>query len=259
MVKMECETSDKTVKLLPCLMLDVGERMLVAGAEVSRIEDMLQRLGHAYGILHTNVFVITSSISVTLELADGQLVTHTRRINIHTGNNLESRERIGRLIKQVCEGNLSMEQLWSELAELDKVKENPFEYPGSMLGAAGFTVFFGGNIKDAIVSAAFGIFICFFQKKLSVWCLNQVVFNLTISFLSGIGICLITQEIPGFAADKIMIGDIMLLIPGLTVTSAMRDMIVGDTISGLLRLIESIWWAGALACGFMAAIWLTGI
>ena len=36
MVKMECETSDKTVKLLPCLMLDVGERMLVAGAEVSR-------------------------------------------------------------------------------------------------------------------------------------------------------------------------------------------------------------------------------
>ena len=39
MVKMECETSDKTVKLLPCLMLDVGERMLVAGAEVSRIED----------------------------------------------------------------------------------------------------------------------------------------------------------------------------------------------------------------------------
>ena len=71
MVKMECETSDKTVKLLPCLMLDVGERMLVAGAEVSRIEDMLQWLGHAYGILHTNVFVITSSISVTLELADG--------------------------------------------------------------------------------------------------------------------------------------------------------------------------------------------
>ena len=112
MVKMECETSDKTVKLLPCLMLDVGERMLVAGAEVSRIEDMLQRLGHAYGILHTNVFVITSSISVTLELADGQLVTHTRRINRHTGNNLESRERIGRLMKQVCEGNLSMEQLW---------------------------------------------------------------------------------------------------------------------------------------------------
>ena len=73
------------------------------------------------------------------------------------------------------------------------------------------------------------------------------------------GFCLITQEIPGFAADKIMIGDIMLLIPGLTVTNAMRDMIVGDTISGLLRLIESIWWAGALACGFMAAIWLTGI
>lgn len=53
MVKMECETSDKTVKLLPCLMLDVGERMLVAGAEVSRIEDMLQRLA-----MHTEFCIL---------------------------------------------------------------------------------------------------------------------------------------------------------------------------------------------------------
>ena len=58
--------------------------------------------------------------------------------------------------------------------------------------------------------------------------------------------------------DKIMIGDIMLLIPGMAVTNAVRDILVGDTISGIMRLIESLLWAVALACGYMAAIWLVG-
>ena len=56
-----------------------------------------------------------------------------------------------------------------------------------------------------------------------------------------------------------MIGDIMLLIPGLALTNAIRDILMGDTISGLLRMCESILWAGALACGFIAAIWMMGV
>ena len=55
-----------------------------------------------------------------------------------------------------------------------------------------------------------------------------------------------------------MIGDIMLLIPGIAMTNSVRDILVGDTISGIMRLIESLVWAGALACGFMSAIWILG-
>ena len=55
-----------------------------------------------------------------------------------------------------------------------------------------------------------------------------------------------------------MIGDIMLLIPGIAMTNAVRDVLVGDTISGIMRLIETLLWAGSLACGFMIAIWLIG-
>ena len=54
--------------------------------------------------------------------------------------------------------------------------------------------------------------------------------------------------------DKILIGDIMLLIPGLAMTNAIRNMLGGNTISGLIRLTESLIWAGALAGGFMTAI-----
>ena len=85
------------------------------------------------------------------------------------------------------------------------------------------------------------------------------MFNLFGSFVVGIVICLLVRLLPFLNLDKIMIGDIMLLIPGIAATNSIRDMLMGDTISGMMRLIESILWAGALACGFMAAIWMVRV
>ena len=55
--------------------------------------------------------------------------------------------------------------------------------------------------------------------------------------------------------DKIIIGNIMLLIPGISLTTALRDMISGDTISGLLGLCEALIRALAIALGFAAVLW----
>ena len=63
----------------------------------------------------------------------------------------------------------------------------------------------------------------------------------------------------GIAPDMVMIGDIMLLIPGVAMTNATRDMFSGDTVSGIMRFVESLLWAIALALGFMAAIWLAQV
>ena len=55
-----------------------------------------------------------------------------------------------------------------------------------------------------------------------------------------------------------MIGDIMLLIPGIALTNSISNIIVGDTVSGLTRLTESLVLAAALAGGFMLAIFIIG-
>ena len=54
--------------------------------------------------------------------------------------------------------------------------------------------------------------------------------------------------------DMVLIGAIMLLIPGLAMINAVRNVLLGDTISGLVRLADSLLWAGSLAGGFMVAL-----
>ena len=47
--------------------LDMGDALLNSGAEIFRVEDTLNRMGYACGATQMNVFVITSSIVITME------------------------------------------------------------------------------------------------------------------------------------------------------------------------------------------------
>ena len=125
---------------------------------------------------------------------------------------------------------------------------------GSILGGGGFAVFFGGSLWDGLAAAVFGAGICLLQYELGKTKLNTVASNLLVSLLTGLAIGIAAGLIPGLHMDKIMIGDIMLMIPGLAMTNALRNMLVGNTISGTMRLAESLIWAGSLAGGFMVAL-----
>lgn len=127
---------------------------------------------------------------------------------------------------------------------------------GSVLAAGTLAVFFGGNIADGLAAAVFAVGIWLMQVYFAPICKNNILFNFLCSFAIGVLIGLTGRVIP-IHEDKVMIGDIMLLIPGLALTNAVKDMFVGDTITGSLRLVESLLWAAAIACGFALAVFIT--
>ena len=229
-------------------LLNLAEIMLTNGAEVSRVEETLNRMGHAYGATQMNVFAITSSIVVTMVFEEGEEYTQTRRITTPVGTDFFKLEQANALSRRCCSSPLSLPDLKDEINKISKITPTPYTiYLGSMLGAGGFSVFFGGTI-----------FLCFLQRHLNSICSNTLILQFFCSLFVGSGICVAAHFFPVIHADKVMIGDIMLLIPGILMTNSIRDILIGDTISGVMRLVESLLWAGALACGFMCAIWFVG-
>ena len=63
----------------------------------------------------------------------------------------------------------------------------------------------------------------------------------------------------GDHADKVMIGTIMLLIPGVDIGNSLRDLFFGDIVSGSMRLIKALLTATAIAVGYSIAILLGGL
>ena len=233
--------------LLHCLM-DIAEALLAVGAEVNRVEDTLIRMGTAYGAVRMNAFVITSSIVVTMTLPSGRDITQTRRILTPGGTDFTVLEALNDLSRRCCADPIPLDELRREVAQIT----------AEALAAGSCALFFGGSMTDGLVAALFGLVICRLQRHFGPQCPNRLVFNLLSALAVGISITLCAFFLPELHADKILIGDIMLLIPGLAMTNAVRDTMVGSPISGAMRLIETLLWAGALAMGFMSAFLLMG-
>ena len=237
------------------LFLDFGEAMMSAGGEISRTEDSIARMGMAYGAIKTNVFAITSSIVVTMTFKDGVQHTQTRRVLTSSSTDFQKLEALNSLSRKCSEKAIPANELKKEIEEINRKSVGNFNlYLGSILAAGGFAMFFGGNVFDAVFAAIFAVLICFMQQKVAPVFPNKVLFYFVCALITGFGIHFFADFIPLLNSDKIIIGDIMLLIPGIAITNAVRNMLIGDTISGVTRLAECLIWAGALACGFMITI-----
>ena len=241
-------------RLLDCL-LELGDLLLDAGGEISRVEDTLERMGRAYGAGRMDVLVITAIISITMEFPGQESVTETRRIRSAGQTDFYRVEKLNALSRQCCAEPLPVDELRRRIdAVAAGRKPLGMKLGGSVLAAGGFAVFFGGSLWDGLVAAAFAAIIFLLQDRLGRTKLNAVAFNLLVSLVVGLLVGLVTAAIPALHMDMILIGDIMLLIPGLAITNAVRNLLVGDTISGAVRLAESLIWAAALAGGFMVAM-----
>ncbi len=238
-------------------MLDIGEAMLRSGADVHLIEEELMRMGRAYGAHKMNVLVITATIIVTMTLPGGYEHTLTRRIMGDASIDFHKVEMLSDLCRAAVEEQLAPDAIQERLAAINRHAIGGVAlFAGGVLSAGAFAMFFGGSLLDGIVSAAFAVLICLSIRYVRPWTPNTIIFNFANSFLCGLGIMAVASTLGTISTDMVMIGDIMLLIPGVAMTNATRDMLSGDTISGVMRFVESLLWAVALALGFMAAIWI---
>ena len=241
------------------VLLRMGEALQNSGAEVFRVEDTLNRIAAAYGAEDVNVFVITSSIVVTLTMPPLPPQTQTRRLRQAAGHDLLALEELNALSRRICAAPPAVEVFKAQLEEILAQRADPrLRWAGSVLAASSFALFFGGNLWDGLLAGGIAVLICWLERHLTPFCMNGVEYQFLASFLSGGAALLLCRLGPQFHADKVLIGIIMLLIPGILLTNALRDILLGDIISGSLRLVEAILMAAVLALGMMAAIWLMG-
>lgn len=240
--------------LLACI-LDTGEVLLTNGAEVFRVEDTLSRLCLAYGFSSINVFSITSSIVLTVKCADGRIVTQTRRIG-NRDTNLRKIEGINSLSRQLCNTPVCTADYQQRLLEISRLENCPIllQCFGYALVSAVFSVFFGGSVWDSLAAVLSGIFVFGIQYFLKKTRMNSILQSLLTSAFTACVVVLLVRIGIGQAPDKITIGNIMLLIPGISFTTALRDMINGDTISGLVGISDAVIKAIAIAIGFAAVL-----
>ncbi len=237
--------------------IDLGYELAMAGAETFRVEESISRCLAAYDV-QAEVFAIPNYLVVSIITEDGQPITRMRRIGSH-GNDLDAVERFSGLSRAYCNRTPEPQEglRWMQLVQQQRLFYSlPMQYLGNFLGAFGYGLFFGGNLVDGFCAGLCGLLICFVNRILAARKANPFFQTIASSYIMallayGLGELGITRN-----PDAVTIGALMILVPGLLFTNAMRDIIYGDTNSGVNRIVQVFLVAVALALG-TATAWNT--
>ena len=185
-------------------------------------------------------------------------MTRVRRIGIH-GNDLDGVERFSGLSRKLCQQTPDPETAVHWLEEAKKQRRSyclVISLLGHFLGAFGFSMVFGGSWIDGICGGFCGLLIGIINRFTGKLKANQFFSIIAASFPMALMAYAISAAGIGDNADMITIGALMILVPGLLFTNAMRDIIFGDINSGTNRIVQVFLIAAAIVTG-TAAAWNT--
>ncbi len=240
------------------VVVELAYRLAINGAETFRIEDSVNRIMRTYNV-NAEVFAIPNCLHVSMDTPDGTPITRVRRIGFH-GSNLYAVEKYSNISRRICSEKPApaVARQW-----LNEAAEKQVNYPiaihllGNFLGGAGFCILFGGSFGDSICSGICGIVIGLVAMLLDNLKANPFFKTISASFLMALIAYLTSILNIAHNVDAVIIGALMILVPGLLFTNAMRDIIYGDTNSGVNRVVHVFLIAAAIALGTGAAWSLT--
>lgn len=234
--------------------MKIGYRLAMSGAETFRVEESIGRIMRAYGI-SAESFAIPNLLIINIETPDGQTLTRMRRIGYH-GNDLDSVERYSNLSRRICAETPDVREAldWIHQTDISRVKYSTgATLLGSFLGACGFSAFFGSNLVDSLCGGLCGVVVGLILHFMNTFKVNQFFSTVASAFAMTVAACVMNAMNLVDNTDAIIIGTLMILVPGLLFTNAMRDIIFGDTNSGVNRIVQVLLIAVAIALGTGAA------
>ena len=240
--------------LLTDLTARIAYHLALSGAETFRIEETMRRIIGAYGI-ECQAFAIPNCVMVSLEAANGKPLMVMKRVGFH-GNDLGAVEKLNALSRRICAETPAPEVAAQWLKETLAGRRSysvAAYYLGNFLGAAGFCPVFGGTMRDSLWAGLMGLIIGFVTRQMDRWETNPFFSTITAAFLmAGPAYLLAGFHLLDYV-DAVIIGSLMILVPGLLITNSMRDIIYGDTNSGINRIVQVLLSALAIAMGTAAA------
>ncbi|MDR7002656.1 threonine/serine exporter family protein [Neobacillus niacini] len=241
--------AEQTYEIMEVCLL-AGKIMLQSGGETYRVEDTMMRIAAAFGIENSHSYVTPTGIIFS---AEGSEPTKTKLIRIsERSTDLKKVAMVNSISRRISSGEVSPKEALKLLKELDSLTMTfPFmvQVAAASMASGCFMIMFNGGWNDfipAMITGGLGYLSnIYFHRFVPIKFFSEFLASFVIGLLSFIFVKLGI----GHELDKIIIGSVMPLVPGLLITNAIRDLMVGHLVSGLSKGAEAFLTAFAIGSG----------
>ncbi|MDD3282069.1 MAG: threonine/serine exporter family protein [Candidatus Cloacimonetes bacterium] len=249
-----------TISLQQCskLALETGRVILESGGATNRVELMMHKVCTGLGYPDCESFVTPTGIFLSISDGDTELSTRIKRID-QRRMDLGRITEVSRIVNFLytykddthIDGKCKRDYFKAELARVKDQKTYPM-WLSNLCGAGTsgfFCLLFGGSWTEFLVALVVGFLVATSLKYISRLPVNSFLLNALAAALIVLISKTIDIWVPFLRLDFIIIGGIMILVPGLQIVNAIRDTMSGDLVAGTARGVEAIIITTAIVAG----------
>lgn len=239
-----------TTKEVMSLAVEIADVMLRNGGEIYRIEDTVIHILKAYDVENFDVYVLSNGIFASANEDKDDSCSMIRHVPLGSVN-LGKITYLNQLARDLCNHNCTIEEAWErvKIAKTLPSYSNPIQIFFCGLGSACYAFMFGGGMLDFGFAFIIGTLEQMVLHYLDRHKLSRFLRNVfTSAFVASCSILVLFTGLP-VMQDKIVIGAIMPLVPGITFTTSIRDFHNGDYLAGTIHLIDALLTALCIAVG----------
>ncbi len=240
---------EDVIRLLD-IAVEAGRILIENGAEVYRVEDTLERICNSWdGLDAVEVFAMTTSVFITIKFKGYPYTEIIRERN--PSIRLHKIELINQFSREFCSTNMSLDEGEEEIRKINESKLTPLfiRSIGAGITSAFFSIMFGGEYLDFLSSLLIGFLVFWLLNVPKNFFIPVFIVDLLSGLLSSALATIFISMGFGSNLDMIIIGSLMPYVPGVSITNAIRDILAGDYVSGVMTTAKAIFTAIAIALG----------
>ena len=239
------ETYKETERRQIRLVCQAAQLVLEKGGEVYRVEETALRMAKGFGLEDVNIVAFPTSLFVD---AGGRM--RVRRIT-HRGTNTTRLALVNDVSRRVEHGEMPLEE--AERA-LDDIASGYGHNQKTLIAAYGvaaasFALLFDGDVGSVLAALLIGLLVQAVQPLFSHMAMGSLFFNFSGGFITAFLAHAAALAVPYGDVNATIIGGIMPMLTGLLMTTAVRDTMYGDLVSGIVRALEALLLAASVALG----------
>lgn len=229
-----------------------GEILLRNGAEIFRVTETISRILRAFGIADHDVYVISNAVLISIDEKSNDGCFALRTIEspqVHLGRIAAVNE-----LSRSIEENPNRTDYQGYLQILGECSTIPL-FPNWLralaggVGSGAFCYLMGSGAMNAFAAFICGLVLQIFLAHYGSNKLSPFMPTILGAALVSTLAVMISAIFPALSLDYIIIGSILTLVPGVALTTSIRDFFSGDFLSGTIHMIDALLTGVCIAVG----------
>lgn len=235
--------------------VELTSRMIECGANLERIKLALERICHSYGLSEISVYLLSTHISISARDTGGFYAQRQKAIT-GSGIHLERLDSLNDLcfsIEHKTPSPRKLKEMLDEAYAVDTYKDH-FVLLAQICAMSCLCLIFGGGIREVIVVDLVIVLMHYLLILLAIPGIDKILTNAVTMLIATGAVFLLTSLGVTDNLPVVFITISMLVIPGIPLVNAMRNVLCGNEMNGILQILRATVETMALAMGIYLPI-----